>query len=218
MHVAGGHQRPEPLLVDVALAHEAGAVEPEPLQPPVEVEARARWHRRAGAGPRLRPAHAREGLEQLRHALARVDVAEGAEERVARRPPAVRRRARGRPDAGRPRPAGVAGRARPVADVVANGRSGPSRGRAPRRRAGSPRAGSPRAAGCACRGRRGRAAARRRRPRAPSRRGSRGRRGGRSSARRRGGGGRSRGARRDPGVRRNASTIQPCASGLLPMW
>ena len=47
------------------------------------------------------------------------------------------------------------------------------RGGAPRRRAGSPGAASPRAAGCGCRARRRRAAGRRGRGRAPSRRGSR---------------------------------------------
>ena len=38
--VARGHQRPQPLLVDPALPHDPVAVEPEPLQPPLEVEAR----------------------------------------------------------------------------------------------------------------------------------------------------------------------------------
>ena len=41
-HVASRHERPEPRLVDPALAREPVAGEPEPLEPPVEVEARRR--------------------------------------------------------------------------------------------------------------------------------------------------------------------------------
>ena len=39
MHVARFHQRPQPCLVDVSLPNQARALEPEPLQPPIEVEA-----------------------------------------------------------------------------------------------------------------------------------------------------------------------------------
>ena len=51
--VARRHQPPEPPLVDVALPHDSLAVEPEPLQPPVEVEARRR--RAHEQEPRARP-------------------------------------------------------------------------------------------------------------------------------------------------------------------
>ena len=44
------------------------------------------------------------------------------------------------------------------------------------------------------------------------------RRGARASARRRGGGARARAGRRPPAGARSASTIQPCASGSLPTW
>ena len=67
MHVDPGHQRPEPRLVDPAFAHEPLLVEPEPLQPPVEVEARrgrADEQQRAPRDARARTA--RERLEQLR--------------------------------------------------------------------------------------------------------------------------------------------------------
>src|SRR5204862_80986 len=82
--VARRHQRPEPILADVGLADDAFRVEAQPLQAPLEVEAG-----RGGADeeqPRsgIRPAQARKRLEQLRDPLRGVDVAEAAEERLAR--------------------------------------------------------------------------------------------------------------------------------------
>ena len=80
---AGRHERPEPLLLDVRLADHALGVEPEPLQPPCEVEPG-----RLGADeeqPRsgMRSAELGEGAQQLRDALALVQMAEAAEERRA---------------------------------------------------------------------------------------------------------------------------------------
>ena len=79
MDVAGPHQRPEPPLVDVALADQPVAVEAEPLEPPVEVEPRRRRSDEQEPRPGCSPRRRRERLEELRHALARVDVPERAD-------------------------------------------------------------------------------------------------------------------------------------------
>ncbi len=117
MDVARLHQRPQAGLVDVALADEAGAVEAEPLQPAVEVEAGRDGADEQQARARLVAPQPGERLEQLRHALARVDVAERAEERAAGD---VGGRRVGHGEGGmRDDPDGpvVAGRSRPVAHV-----------------------------------------------------------------------------------------------------
>ena len=58
--------------------------EPEPLQPPVEVEpGRGRADEEQSRSWMLDP-DARERLEQLRHPLARVHVAERADQRLGR--------------------------------------------------------------------------------------------------------------------------------------
>jgi hypothetical protein len=93
--VARGHQLPEPALVDVALAKDPLAVEPESLQPSLEVEP---GRRRAGeekARTGMLDAKAGERLEELRDALARVDVPECADQRRALG--GVRRHVRRRP-------------------------------------------------------------------------------------------------------------------------
>ena len=146
--VAGGHQRPEPLLVDVLLADDALTGQAEPLQPAIEVEAGRDGADEQQPRVRTRSAQARERLEQLRDPLARVQVAEAADQRARPRSvPARPRRARpGRVRDPPDRPL-VAGRARPLLDVARVDDQARSRGRAPRRRAGSPPAASPRAAG-----------------------------------------------------------------------
>ena len=136
--VARGHQRPEPRLVHVALAEDAVGGEPEPLQAPVEVEpGRGRADEEQSRSRMLGP-DARERLEQLRHPLARVHVAERADQRLGRevgRGDAADRARRGAGSARsapRSRPPGRARRR------SASGRRARSRGRAPRPRAGSP--------------------------------------------------------------------------------
>ena len=161
--VAGGHQRPEPTLVDEPLAHDPVAAEPEALEPAVEVEARRR--RADEQEPRIGmvDADAGERLEELRHALRLVDVPERPEERPARdvRGGDVRHRPR------RVRHPGdravEPGATRVLLDVARVDDRAPWRARAPRPSAGSPPAAPPRAAAAACRGRRGRAGGRRRR-------------------------------------------------------
>ena len=71
MDVAGGHQRPQPPLVHVALADEAVACEAEPLEPPVEVEAGRGGADEQEPGTGALAAQAGERLEELRDALAR---------------------------------------------------------------------------------------------------------------------------------------------------
>ena len=224
-HVAGGHQRPQPVLLHIRLPDDALVGQAEPLQAAVEVEAGRDRADEQEPSLRATAAQPRERLQQLRDALARVHVPERADQRTSHDP--------GRSD-GRDAPGGmrdppdrplVARRACPLSRRSASERSDRWPGRAPPRPGGTPRAGSPRAAGVACRGRHGRADVRRRRPRAPSRRGSRGRRGGRSSAPRRDGAGRSRAARRrrvdrwgGGGARRRSSRAHPgcCRRGRAP--
>ena len=83
MDVGGGHQLPETALVDVALAYETGTVEPEALEPPVEVESGRGGPDEEQCARLVSLPHRCERLQQLRHALARVHVAEGAEERLS---------------------------------------------------------------------------------------------------------------------------------------
>src|SRR3954447_11117340 len=82
--VGRGHQPPEPVLRHVALPDDSRTVEPEALEAPVEVEAGRGGSDEEQRALRAGLPRAREGLQQLWRALARVDVAEGGEDRIAR--------------------------------------------------------------------------------------------------------------------------------------
>ena len=81
--VARGHQRPEPVLLDVRLPDDALIGQAEPLQAAVEVEAGRDRTDEQQARVGTLAAQPRERLEQLRDPLARVDVPEGADQRAA---------------------------------------------------------------------------------------------------------------------------------------
>ena len=178
--VAGRHQRPQPRLLDVRLADHALRRDPDPLQPPGEVEAGRLRADEQQPRARLRPrssANARRscGIRLLSF-------------RWPKQP--IERRAldRGRLDRGRrpgrvrdpPQRPLVAVRARPLLDVA---RVDDQAGGAVEHLAGEREllgTAPPRAAARAPRARRSRAAAPARRPPAPSRRGTRARPCGRS--------------------------------------
>ena len=139
MDVGGHHQPPETALVDIALAHESGAVEAEALQPPVEVESRRdgadeQESRSDGCSRRTRAnASSSWGTRLLAFTLPNV-----REERLALdlRRLEVGNRERGmRDDPDRPVVARRPGRGR---GRGGSGRSARWRGRAPRPRGGSP--------------------------------------------------------------------------------
>ena len=81
--IARRHQAPEALLLDVRLADHALVVEAEPLEPPVEVEAGRLGADEQQARSRMPGTEVRERAQHLRDALALVQVAEAAEERLA---------------------------------------------------------------------------------------------------------------------------------------
>ncbi len=118
MDVRSDHQLPEPSLVDVSLAHETRAVQAESLQPSIEIEPGRRRADEEKPAAFVPASLLREGLEELRDSLARVDVAEAAEEWLAAD---GGRRQIGdgeggmRHDPDRP---GIRSRARPVVDVA----------------------------------------------------------------------------------------------------
>ena len=79
--VAGGHERPQPPLVDEPLADHPVSLQAEPLEPAVEVETGRGGADHQEPGARVLRPHAGERLEQLRDTLRVVDVPEGADER-----------------------------------------------------------------------------------------------------------------------------------------
>src|SRR5262249_55675620 len=96
--VAGRHQRPEPRLVDELLAHDRWAPQKTcALEPSLEVEERARRADEQQPRIRMRLEQPVERLQKLRDPLARVEIAEAADQRTARdRSRSERRRLPGR--------------------------------------------------------------------------------------------------------------------------
>ena len=154
--VISAHSR---CLVDVSLPDQARAVEPEPLQPPVEVEARRdgadEQEPRVGCDARTR-ANASSSCGTRLVALTLPNVPNSGLPATSRRRRGGHRERGMGDDPDRP---GVPGGARTVAYVA---RVDDEAGREIEHLAGEMevlRPASPRAAGCACRARHGRAAA-----------------------------------------------------------
>ena len=101
--VARRHERPQPALVDEPLADDPVSLQPEPLEPPVEVEPGRGGADEQEPGARVLRPYPGERLEQLRHALGVVDVPERADRAVPRAGRPARRPARARRGAGRER-------------------------------------------------------------------------------------------------------------------